>query len=157
VIKVLNNPANPDGEDLWGITCYFNPAGYRRRLANYRLFRERLIVPLVTVERGRDVLWQKERLLNIALNVLPDSCRKVVWLDCDIIFQGDDWPRRTSLLLERFKMVQPFSHVYLLSQDLVPDEKRPAGSELQWALAWCACDAEQNFQILRTWFFRRPS
>jgi hypothetical protein len=32
--------------DLWVIASYFNPVGYRRRLANYRLFRERLIVPL---------------------------------------------------------------------------------------------------------------
>lgn len=146
---VLSNPSNRDGEDLWAITCYFNPAGYRRRLANYRLFRKRLIVPLVTAElaygddfeldcndaeilvrlRGKDVLWQKERLLNIALNALPDSCCKVVWLDCDVIFQGDDWPRRTSLLLERVKMVQPFSHVYHLPHDLGPDEERPAGSE----------------------------
>jgi hypothetical protein len=151
VIKVLRNPANRDGEDLWAITCYFNAAGYRRRLANYRVFRERLIVPLVTVElaygddfeldcndaevlvrlRGKDVLWQKERLLNIALNALPDSCRKVVWLDCDVIFQGNDWPRRTSLLLERFKVVQPFSHLYLLPHDWDPDEERPPGCELQ--------------------------
>jgi hypothetical protein len=37
-------------EGLWAITSYFNPVGYTRRLANYRLFRERLAVPLVTVE-----------------------------------------------------------------------------------------------------------
>src|SRR5262245_37018879 len=68
---------------LWAITSYFNPARYRRKLQNYRVFRERLAVPLVTAElafdgfdldagdaevlvrvRGGDVLWQKERLLN---------------------------------------------------------------------------------------------
>ena len=37
---------------LWAITCYFNPTGYRRRLQNYRAFRERLNVPLVTVEQS---------------------------------------------------------------------------------------------------------
>jgi len=36
--------------NLWAITCYFNPVGYRRRLQNYRTFRQRLKVPLVTVE-----------------------------------------------------------------------------------------------------------
>ena len=35
---------------LWAITSYFNPVGYQRRLENYRIFRQRLTVPLVTVE-----------------------------------------------------------------------------------------------------------
>jgi hypothetical protein len=39
----------PEG-DFWGITSYFNPAGYVRRRANYRRFRDRLGIPLVTVE-----------------------------------------------------------------------------------------------------------
>ena len=84
-------------DDVWAITCYFNPVGYRSRLANYRVFRRHLSVPLVTVElaydaefhldrddaeimiqvRGGDVLWQKERLLNIALAALPRACRTV--------------------------------------------------------------------------------
>ena len=37
---------------LWAITSYFNPMGYRRRLENYRIFREHLQVPLLTVELG---------------------------------------------------------------------------------------------------------
>ena len=71
-------------DGLWAITSYFNPGGYRRRLANYRVFRERLNVPLVAIElafgpefelregdaeilmqlRDGDILWQKERLLK---------------------------------------------------------------------------------------------
>ena len=35
---------------LWAITSFFNPAGYKSRLTNYRLFRSRLDVPLVAVE-----------------------------------------------------------------------------------------------------------
>src|SRR2546429_9079813 len=34
---------------LWAITCYFNPMGWRRRLANYHAFRRRLSLPLITV------------------------------------------------------------------------------------------------------------
>ncbi len=37
--------ARQDTQELWAITCYFNPIGYRRKLANYRLFRHRLSVP----------------------------------------------------------------------------------------------------------------
>ena len=104
---------------------------YRRRYANYRAFRERLNVPLVAVELANgddfelteedadvliqlgdgDVLWQKERLLNVALGSLPASCRKVAWVDCDIVFADEDWAGRVDALLERFMLVQPFSHV----------------------------------------------
>src|SRR5271169_6865582 len=73
--------------DMWAITSYFNPIPYRRRSFNYHVFRRNLDLPLVTVELGFDgryeltnkdadvliqidggaVLWQKERLLNLAL------------------------------------------------------------------------------------------
>lgn len=73
--------------DLWVITCYFNPLRYRRRLANFRIFRENLRAPLIAVELAygpefelesddaevliqthcKDVMWQKERLLNVGL------------------------------------------------------------------------------------------
>jgi len=117
---------------LWAITCYFNPIGYRRRLENYRTFRQRLVVPLVTVElgyhdefelpddaadilirtRGRDILWQKERLLNLALRALPAECDAVAWLDCDVVFEDDDWADRAARALARHQMLQPFERLY---------------------------------------------
>ena len=42
--------ARPAVDGLWAITSYFNPVSYRSRRENYRLFRERLPVPIVTVE-----------------------------------------------------------------------------------------------------------
>ena len=125
------------GDALWAVTCYFNPVGYRRRLSNYRLFRQRLAAPLVTVElsyrgefelkpgdadrliqlRGEDVLWQKERLLNVALRALPPSCRYVVWLDCDVIFARDDWPADAARLLDEYRVVQLFRHLYHLPRE----------------------------------------
>jgi len=114
---------------LWGITAYFNPAGYQSRLNNYRSFRQCLKVPLVAVEMspigrfelrsddadilvqlaGGDVLWQKERLLNVALQHLPNDCDIIAWLDCDLIFEEDDWPARTRAALDSYRMVQLFS------------------------------------------------
>src|SRR5262245_59404245 len=107
-------------ETLWAITTYFNPAGSKRRMQNYQLFRRRLAVPLVTVElsfdgtfqlcpddadilvqlQGGDVMWQKERLLNIALKWLPDRCEKVAWLDCDVVFESDDWVKEAERALD---------------------------------------------------------
>jgi hypothetical protein len=38
--------------EIWAITTFFNPAGYRQRYQNFRIFREHLSVPLVAVELG---------------------------------------------------------------------------------------------------------
>ena len=80
--------------------------------------------------RGGDVLWQKERLLNVALGVLPKTCRKVVWVDCDIAFDADDWAARVSHMLDRFPFVQTFSHAHYMPRDWQPGELRTTQTEL---------------------------
>jgi hypothetical protein len=120
---------------LWAITAYFNPSGYKSRLNNYRIFRGHLKAPLVAVElsftgdfalrpgdaevlvqlAGGDVLWQKERLCNVALRHLPDECDAVAWLDCDHLFEDDRWPERARDALEQFALVQLFSRHYNLA------------------------------------------
>ena len=129
-------------QDLWAITCYFNPVGYRRRLANYSLFRKALNVPLVTVElasadgfqlgpgdadillqlRGHDIMWQKERLLNVALKAVPDTCRKIAWLDCDVMFAGEEWSERASEALDRHVLVHLFHERCNLPRDVMPEQ-----------------------------------
>jgi hypothetical protein len=127
--------------DLWAITCYFNPMGYERRQSNYRLFRRHLGVPLITVEwawsRGAgfqlgpsdadvliqvmspDLMFQKERLLNLAMQALPSSCRYVAQLDCDVVFSNADWPRATIDLLNEY----PFLHLLGTAYDLGPNDQ----------------------------------
>ncbi|MFQ6027631.1 MAG: hypothetical protein ACE5Q6_09085, partial [Dehalococcoidia bacterium] len=129
--------------DLWAITSYFNPMGYRRRWVNYHTFRRNLAVPLLTIElayhddfelrpgdatrliqlRSDQVMWQKERLLNLALQQLPPECRKVAWLDCDILFDCNNWASLTSQALEAFTLVQPFSKAHYLNRSI--DLSRP--------------------------------
>lgn len=126
---------------LWAITCFFNPAGYKRRVRNYRWFREHLNVPLITVELSfgnqftlgpgdaeilvqldqGDILFQKERLLNLALERLPEDCTAVAWIDCDVVFASRDWPEQTLEALERFAVVQPFSERVNLPPDTGPE------------------------------------
>jgi hypothetical protein len=136
----MTSPISSNAQNLWAITSYFNPKCYRRRLANFRIFRAHLNVPLVAVElaydsdfelqvqdadilirlRGGAVLWQKERLLNLALQSLPKHCRKVAWLDSDILFETGDWSEQANRLLERFTMVQLFTRVFYLSPNWTP-------------------------------------
>lgn len=117
---------------LWTITSYFNPVGYRSRRQNYRIFRKHVQVPLIAVEHsmtgrfelddsaadivirldGGDVMWQKERLLNVALDALPGACRAVAWLDCDVVLLDPDWPSNSLAKLEDAILVQPFSSAY---------------------------------------------
>src|SRR4051794_19189777 len=111
------------------VTSYFNPMKSRRRLANYRAFRSRLTTPLLTIElsfdgqfqlktayadhlfqlSGGDVMWQKERLLNIALAALPDGVEDVAWIDCDVVFESTDWPQQAKNALKSDNIIQLFS------------------------------------------------
>lgn len=121
---------------LWAITSYFNPARRASRLRNYRVFRSRLNVPLLTVELAlhgkpeltpedadqlhciqggeEHILWQKERLLNVAIGLLPVECTAVAWLDSDIIFQDPHWHRKASELLANHQLIQLFDQVVYL-------------------------------------------
>ena len=122
--------------EIWAITCFFNPAGYRQRYKNFRIFREHLSVPLVAVElgygndfelkdgdadvlvqlHGSSALWQKECLLNIALSKVPRTVSVVAWLDCDIIFQRADWAAQAVEVIQQKPLIQLFSEVQYLPQ-----------------------------------------
>jgi len=125
-------------QHFWAITSYYNPFRGNLRLSNYHNFRRNLTVPLITVEwspegkfdlkgndadiliqiSGGDILWQKERLLNIALSHLPLSCKYTAWLDCDILFDDRDWHITAEKYLENVDVIQLFEKViYLKNYD----------------------------------------
>ena len=132
VISVRGASSYTPADDLWIVTSYFNPQSDTRRLENYHRFKaafDRSAARFVTVEcafdnqpfvlpgrnvvrlRATDVMWQKERLLNLAISGLPSECQKVAWVDCDILFQNPAWLTHTSRLLDQFALVQPFQKV----------------------------------------------
>ena len=114
---------------MWAITSYFNPAQYKRRLSNYRIFRANLDIPLATVELSFDghfelthddsdiliqisggaILWQKERLLNVVIKSVPENAKNVAWLDCDVIFERTDWMHDAEQKLSEANIVQLYS------------------------------------------------
>jgi hypothetical protein len=133
----------PGTPPLWAVTAYFNPAGYKSRLANYHRFRRHLAAPLVTVElsfdgtfalrpgdadvlvqlRGGDVMWQKERLLNIGFRHVPPTCDKIAWLDCDVVFDTADWMTRASQALDEWAIVHLFHERHDLPPGAEPDQR----------------------------------
>ncbi len=64
--------------------------------------------------RADDVMWQKERLLNLLVARLPERYTKVAWLDADILFERPSWASETSRLLDEYAVVQPYSHAFRL-------------------------------------------
>jgi hypothetical protein len=139
---------------LWGIAGYFNPAGYSNKLEHLRLFADgvrgqglKLLVVELAFEdakfaldaqiadcvvrvRSSAVLWQKERLLNIAAGHLPDYCDRVVWLDTDILFENDDWVGSTSRMLEQYAVVQPYDSAVWLPPGACARPPRNSVSEM---------------------------
>ncbi len=123
--------------ELWAITSHFNPVGFRRPRENFERFRDALGVPLLAAEvydstpslgaedadivlslQGEPAIWQKERLLNLALEALPPEARYVAWLDCDILFVNEDWGREAVARLEAgAEAVHPFECAISLGPD----------------------------------------
>ncbi len=126
---------------LWGITFFFNPSRSVLRSENYRVFREasrRQGLPLLAIElafgddafelkpgvdaeilvqkRARSVLWQKERIVNLAVESLPPEAEFVCWIDADLVFDDDDWIAETEALLASNVAVQPFSQIIFLPE-----------------------------------------
>lgn len=66
--------------------------------------------------RAETLLWQKERLLNLAASWLPASCRYVAWLDCDILFDNPRWDRDLVSVLKQKQVAQVFETCRRLGQ-----------------------------------------
>jgi hypothetical protein len=132
--KLHKNNASLNPKNFWAITSYYNPFHGKARLENYHNFKKNLNLPLITVEwslenkfeltsesadvviqvSGGGLMWQKERLLNIALDHLPPHCDFVAWLDCDIVFQSHQWSEDAEDLLNKHDVIQLFEEVIYL-------------------------------------------
>jgi hypothetical protein len=122
--------------DLWIISSFYNSHAYVTKPKNFEKFIQNiddgnlnyLIVECafgkqsftlpkkhnIIRVRTSDIMWQKERLLNIALENLPSKCKKIAWVDCDVLFENADWAKETSEKLKYAKVVQPFKQAIRL-------------------------------------------
>ncbi|MBX8633125.1 MAG: hypothetical protein KHF84_01250 [Thermoplasmata archaeon] len=117
-------------DDLWVVSTYFDSEGFASKSRALRAYLRSITKSgihwlLVEGSFGKrpfvlpasehvihihcpSVMWQKERLLNLAIHHLPKSCHKVAWLDTDIFFENPRWAIETSQLLNEVPIVQPF-------------------------------------------------
>lgn len=112
------------------ITCYFNINNSIKVKENFIEFRKKFNAPLSVVELAFDdqpfwiddsikirgnksnLMWQKERLINIGIESLPSKVDKVAWIDSDIIFEDLNWFKKTENALDNVPVAQLFSSVY---------------------------------------------
>jgi hypothetical protein len=129
----------PRPDDLAIVACYFNPCNYRALTRNLSIFLRRMNernLPVFVAElvfpgqapvlcesdravrathfTASDVMWHKERLLNLMIARLPSRYTKVAWLDADVIFPDESWYERASALLDTYDLVQLFDQVCAL-------------------------------------------
>lgn len=111
------------------LTVFFNPKNYVNLKKNYIEFSKHIkqSADLFTIELSfngeffvegdnvvriagneSNILWQKERLLNILLQHVPDEYTNIAWIDCDIIFNNKNWVRDVNKQLTLYKVVQLF-------------------------------------------------
>jgi hypothetical protein len=133
----------------WIISCYYNPLRFKSRARNFEIFYHHLQnskVNFLIVEcafgdedftlsnreniikvRAKDVLWQKERLLNFAENLLPPGAKYIIWLDADVIFSDRNWILETVKVLQNKMICQPFTKCIRL----LPNQRRPDAKNVE--------------------------
>lgn len=129
-------------ETLHVISVLENPMEYQRRYDLYSEYVERTrVLPHVELHLvellypgqesgealrtigvfGRDVMFHKENLVNIALARLPDNA-KYAWIDADVAFTNPHWVEDTLKMLDTYPVVQLFGETIDLAPDYSPYE-----------------------------------
>ena len=123
------------------ITSYFNPQRSQNRYKNFLKFSQHMAdlkIPLYVIEgyyyknepqltqkdcqnlhtiEYYDILWQKERLLNILVDKLPPEVDCFGWFDADIIFSCDNLKEQCEETLRYYPVMQPWSTCHFLDKD----------------------------------------
>ncbi len=114
------------------VTPLFSPIPSNRRIENFNHFIARLPLspyvieaaftnsilsrcPVVRLNAYDDnFLWQKERLINLAVSLLPSHVKFVAWIDADIIFSDNYWVDEAITLLTDTPVIQLYDVVAFL-------------------------------------------
>jgi hypothetical protein len=100
-----------------------------------------------------NVLWQKERLINLAVSQLPPEVDYVAWIDHDLIFDNPHWLDIGIDMIRRgVDVVQLFSEVAYQERDGSVSRRR-RGSVAAWQTTWEIGDSAPGgaWVASRTW------
>lgn len=113
------------------ITSFYNPCNYINIRYNYLEFKKHIkkygtLFPIelslgkkffindenvIQIQGSeKNILWQKEALLNIALDNLPEEYTDVAWIDCDVIFENPYWVELLFEALNNYKIIQLYKY-----------------------------------------------
>lgn len=141
-------------DDLAVIACHFNWPGFIRPVQNLHRFlrqmkRDGVEVYGVEVQlpdrklqtkhlpnwkqiqaNEDNILFQKEAALNIAAAMVPEHFTKIAWIDADVWFEDPQWVGKTSALLDKVKICQPWGQAWWTDRDGSTALGKPAAALL---------------------------
>lgn len=148
------------------VTSFFNPCKYKSLRNNVYSFvnglgklSERLTLVALEFDKEdtlkgldyyfvegskpKNLLWQKECLLNIAIQNLPKEYNAVAWVDADILFDNQKWITDAEKALQTHQVVQLFNRCTYLKKDGSSDFTRDGivaryNNGSAWGMAWAA-------------------
>lgn len=66
---------------------------------------------------NRNLLWQKERMLNLGIQELLDQYEYIAWIDCDVLFGNRYWFDDAVDVLQKYPVAQLYDYAYWLDAD----------------------------------------
>lgn len=139
-------------EILYVVTGIFNPFRFKSRVDLYKRFEKYIEFSgavLITVEvvlndqtfectkpnhknhiqlHTESIIWHKECLLNVGIEYVRKTypnAGKVAWIDADIQFTNPNWVNDTLFSLEKYSIIQLFSHILWLNHKNVSESQKP--------------------------------
>ena len=110
--------------DIAAVTASFNVGNGSPRSQCYQTFLrhfEATGIPLYSVNLNRSLVWQKERLLNMAIQTWPPSVSKIIWIDNDLLVpESPKWGEAISAALDKWPIIQPWSTARFLDSNGQP-------------------------------------
>ena len=131
---IKNLPTGPDNlsDPVYVVTTVFNPIRFNSRWRLYNKFAHHVTTSggiLYTVEvalgdrefsvttsnnpchlqlRSREIIWHKERALNLLIHRLPANWKYLAWVDADVTFVRTDWINEIRHQLQVYDILQPW-------------------------------------------------
>lgn len=148
----------PACEDICVAMCFFNPVGYSKTTQNVNIITQELKksnIPYYIIELlypnqtsnveahhtvySNSVLFAKENLWNLLEKRIPGKYTKIIFMDCDVIFDDPKWIDKSSELLDQYDVIQcmEFTTKNILQDNFINDYEIVEDVEIKKRSAAC--------------------